>query len=66
MAMRSATTTAAQEFQCTACGATQMLPESPTEGRQSIRTGCDECDRITRWLAVQRSLWLGWVERREN
>lgn len=36
----------ATEYVC-ACGATKWVPERPLDAQARIRTGCEQCDRIT-------------------
>lgn len=46
-----------QQFECATCGTAKRVPESPTTGAQSIRTGCESCGRIGEHLAVGRATW---------
>lgn len=43
----------AQRYRC-ACGGEKVLPESPTDGEQTVTTGCESCGRIRTHYAVGR------------
>lgn len=46
-----------QRYVCELCGVEQVIAEDPDDGPQSIRIGCDQCQRVTPHLAVGRSCY---------